>query len=282
VRPPYIPLLLGWVFTTGIHPAAAQQLFNTDRLTGRQQEAEERPELETDRDAFTPATSTVGRRTSVLESSYSFIDNRNVAETHSFPETLVRFGLGERLEARLGWNFEVGGAGDVISGNSASEEASEGEIERESQMLYGFKARLTDQRGWLPRSATIVQAYTPTSGESPATDYLFAYVFGWELAERFRLDSSMRYGSEHDRHDEFNQWAPSMALRYSINQRWHAHIEYFGIYSDNAEHDFSRAFLSPGAHVLVTENLELGMRLGWGLTDDSPNFFSNFGVGWRF
>lgn len=266
----------------GAASARAQQFFSSRQLPNFEERGEERPELETDRDAFTPAVSTVGRGLTVFESSYSFIDNRRVAETHSLPESLVRLGIGDRFELRLGWNYEVGGAGDVVSGNSASEESSAGAIERESQLLYGFKTRLTEQRGWMPRSATIVQAYTPTSGASPATDYVLAYVFGWEFAERFRLDSSMRYGSEHDRHDVFNQWAPSVVLRAALNERWHAHVEYFGIYSDGAERDFSRAFVSPGAHYLVTENLELGVRVGWGLTNDAPSLFSNVGVGWRF
>ena len=37
-----------------------------------------------------------------------------------------------------------------------------------------------------------------------------------------------------------------------------------------------------GGHVLVTDNLELGLRVGWGLNDTSPDFFSNVGVGWRY
>lgn len=241
-----------------------------------------RPELETDRDAFTPATSTVGRRTTVFESSYSFIDNRDVADTHSFPETLVRVGCGERFEWRLGWNYEVGGTGDVVSGNGGGDESDAQGLERESQVLYGVKTRLTDQRGWIPRSAVILQGYTPTSGAAPATDYLLAYAFGWNFAERFRLDSSIRYGSEHDQHDVFNQWAPSVVLRAALNERWNAHVEYFGIYSDGAEREISRAFLSSGAHCLLTENLELGLRLGTGVTHDAPQFFSNVGIGWRY
>ncbi len=70
-------------------------------------------ELETDRDAFTPATSTAGQGTAIFESSYSFIDNRSVAETHSFPEVLLRYGVNDRIELRLGWNYEVGGTGDI-------------------------------------------------------------------------------------------------------------------------------------------------------------------------
>lgn len=260
----------------------AQQFFRLEPTLEESRGEAELPELETDRDAFTPATSTVGSRLTVLETSYSFIDNRRVAETHSLPELLLRRGIGDAFELRLGWNYEVGGAGNIVSGNSADEEAGLGGIERESQLLYGFKARLTEQRGLTPRSAVILQGFTPTSGASPATDYSLAYAFGWELSRMIRLDSSLRYGSEHDRSDVFNQWAPSIALRAALDERWHAHIEYFGIYSDGAERDFSRAFVSPGAHYLITENIELGLRLGWGLTDDSPHFFSNVGLGWRF
>lgn len=73
--------------------------------------AREREELETDRDAFTFAPTTAGGGTSILETSYSFLDNRIGPETHSVPEVLVRRGLGDRVEARLGFNYEAGGPG---------------------------------------------------------------------------------------------------------------------------------------------------------------------------
>jgi len=244
-------------------------------------EADEPRELETDRDAFTPATSTVGQRLTVLEASYSFIDNRSVAETHSLPEMLLRYGLTERIELRLGWNYEVGGAGDIVSGDDGGEEF-EGRIERESQMLYGVKVAATTQNGWIPRSAAILQGFTPTSGEATATDVVAAYTFGWELPNSWRLDSSMRYGTEHGPRDAFNEWAPSVVLRVPLNEQWQVHAEYFGIYNQGSEHDAGRAFFSPGAHYLITPNLELGLRLGWGITHDTPPFFSNVGIGWRF
>jgi hypothetical protein len=272
-------VLVSWLVLwagTQVPMAVAQ----TEPLDADGEETEER-ELETDRDAFTPATSTAGDRLTIVESSYSFIDNRRVAETHSFPELLVRRGISERIELRLGWNYEVGGTGDIVSGNEGGE-AFDGEIERESQILYGLKAAVTEQDGWLPRSAAILQAYTPTSGEAPATDVVVAYAFGWELANRWRLDSSMRYGTEHGAADVFNQWAPSVVLRVPVTERWNVHAEYFGIYTDGSEHDASRAFFSPGTHYLLTPNLELGVRLGWGITDDAPRFFSNVGIGWRF
>jgi hypothetical protein len=248
----------------------------------REGEAAERAELETDRDAFTPSTSTVGRRLAVFETSYSFIDNRTVAETHSLPETLLRYGVNDWFELRAGWNYEVGGTGDIVSGSEGGEGNEAGGIERESQLLYGAKISLTDQRGFIPRSALILQGYTPTSGTAPATDVVVAYAFGWELRNKWRLESSLRYGTEHAEHDEFNQWAPSVIMRVPLTERWNVHAEYFGIYSQGSEREFSRAFFSPGTHYLLTENLELGVRVGWGLTNDAPNFFSNIGLGWRF
>jgi Putative MetA-pathway of phenol degradation len=259
-------------------PGALAQSEESDRV---EEMADER-ELETDRDAFTPSTSTAGERLTIFESSYSFIDNRSVAETHSLPELLVRHGLTEQIEVRVGWNYEVGGSGDIVSGNEGAEGFQGGKIERDSNLLYGFKAALTQQDGWLPRSAVILQGFTPTSGESPQTDFVAAYALGWEFANHWRLDSSMRYGTEHSPNDAFNQWDPSVVLRVPITERWNVHGEYFGIYSQGAEREFSRAFFSPGTHYLLTPNLELGVRLGWGLTEDAPRFFSNVGVGWRF
>lgn len=269
--------VLSWWASCAISPAIAQI-----ELLDRGVENTEERELETDRDAFTPATSTAGKRLTIVESSYSFIDNRKVPETHSFPEFLVRHGISERLELRLGWNYEVGGAADVISGGEGGTGLEGGGIRHESQMSYGAKVAVTEQKGWLPRSCAIVQGFTPTSGEATATDVVATYAFGWEMANRWRLDSSMRYGTEHEPGDAFNQWAPSIVLRVPINDRWDVHVEYFGIYSQGAHEDFSRAFFSPGTHFLLTPNLELGVRLGWGITEDAPRFFSNVGIGWRF
>ncbi len=69
---------------------------------GRMEAGRERDEIETDRDSFTPATTIAGWRRLIVESAYSFIDNRGVKETHSYPELLLRYGLTERLELRLG------------------------------------------------------------------------------------------------------------------------------------------------------------------------------------
>ncbi len=245
--------------------------------------------IETDRDSFTPSPRTAGRRRLILESAYSFIDNRGIPETHSYPELLLRYGVAERLELRLGWNYEIGGGGNEVSGAQGGdfqertrESLEPSELTREQRLSYGLKAALSEQEEWIPESAFIVQGFTPTGGEATATQLAATYVVGWELANRWQADAALQYFSGSERGDRFSIWAPSAVLKIPIHERWNVHGEYFGVFSRDKAEDFVKHYFSPGVHYLVTPDLEIGVRVGWGLNDQSARFFCNAGVGWRF
>lgn len=246
--------------------------------------AERKDEIETDRDSFTPSTTTAGKGRFIFESGWSFIDNRGYKETNSFPEALLRYGLTDKLELRLGANYEVGGAGSDVSGGNIGEEGlfSKGKLELDSNVSYGLKYRLTEGEGWLPGSAFIVQAATPTSGATTNTQVTSTYVFGWELPYRMKLDAAFRYIMATEEADHFNEWAPSVVLKVPLGERINVHAEYFGIFSTNKAEALNRQYFSPGLHYLVNDNFEIGFRLGWGLNDETPRFFSNVGIGIRF
>lgn len=245
-------------------------------------EEEEEEEIETDRDSFTPATGVVGYRRVVLESAYSFIDNRTVPETHSLPELLVRFGITDKIELRFGFNYEVGGAGNPISGNVPDDLEGSAGLEYESRVLYGAKIWLSQQDGWRPKSSLMLQGFTPTSGEATDTNFSATYVFGWELANKWVWDSALRYGTGAFEEDHFNVWSPSTVIKIPLGEKWKAHAEYFGVFSEGRAVESTQHFFSPGAHYLITKDLEIGVRVGWGLNDQSPNFFTNVGGGVRF
>src|SRR5262245_49060578 len=68
-----------------IPPVRAQLFSPTESFTSELVGEERRQNrfedaIETDRDSFTPATTTAGRRRLIVESAYSFIDNRDVKE----------------------------------------------------------------------------------------------------------------------------------------------------------------------------------------------------------
>ncbi len=238
--------------------------------------------IETDRDSFTPATTVAGRGRLILESAYSFIDNRDAAETHSYPELIGRYGVSEWLELRLGANYEIGGEANSISGTGGDVgELEPGDVESESKLFYGFKAALSEQDGWMPRSAAILHGNTPVSGAETATHLVATYVWGYTLIEGWEWDTAIRYGDASGEGDDFNRWAPSTVLKVEVIENWLAHIEYFGIFTDGREQELSQSYVSPGVHHLLTPNLELGVRVGWGVGHDAANFFSNVGIGLR-
>ncbi|MBX7103995.1 MAG: transporter [Gemmataceae bacterium] len=245
-------------------------------------EPRERDEIETDRDSFTPSTKTVGRRRLVIESAYTFLENRGRAETHSFPEFLARFGLTERIELRLGWNYEVGGAANTVSGGGEGGEGFGSGLERASNLNLGVKARITEQNRWVPESSVILAGLIPTGGPESTPLFAGTYVFGWELPNRWKFDAAMRYGTDIGEGDHFSDWAPSVVIKVPIGEKWAAHAEYFGTFTSGKEHDDVRHYFSPGVHYLITPDLEVGTRLGWGLNDQSSRFFCNVGLGCRF
>lgn len=238
--------------------------------------------LETDRDSFTPATTTVDRGRWIVESSYSFIDNRRAPDTNSLPELVVRYGLTERLELRLGWNFEAGGGGNVVSSIEGEEGLEGARFERESRTLYGLKWRFTDQSKWIPESSFLVQGFTPTTGSATATEASITYVWGWELPWRWKLDGAIRYASSSDHSDDFAIWNPSTVLRIPLSEQIAVHAEYFGAIPQGRDGGQSQHFFSSGLHYLLTPDVEIGFRVGWGLNDASARFFSNAGIGWRY
>lgn len=141
--------------------------------------------------------------------------------------------------------------------------------------------RLVDTRYTFAEGTVLVQGFTPTSGEATDTQMSVTYIVGWTGETGVVWDSAIRFSTSR-LEDDINVWAPSTEMKFTIGERWKAHAEYFGIFSDGREEETFQHFFSPGAHYLITPNLEVGCRVGWGLNDKAPNFFSNAGFGWRY
>jgi hypothetical protein len=131
---------------------------------------------------------------------------------------------------------------------------------------------------------------TPMQGEHYGTVPIATAVAGWELPFRiasqdsrpWRLDTALRYSYLEGKESWFSRWGPSVVLRMPITQRFETHAEWFGTFSDGLARNTSRPFFSPGCHFVITQRFEIGLRVGWGLTRDAANFFSDVGCAWRY
>ncbi len=155
--------------------------------------------LQSDRPDFTEASTTVGLRRLQIEMGYTYIrDNSAAAETsaHSFPETLYRIGLfAEWFEARIGWNYGT----NLTRENIVSSVFDGGE-----DLYVGAKLALTEQDGWRPEMAVILQTNLPTghtdltSGEvEPGMNWLY----GWDVTEVVAIGGSTQVNRAQDEAD---------------------------------------------------------------------------------
>ena len=243
------------------------------------------PEFGTDRDAFTPATTTVDPGLVLAELSYVYIDNIRGFPTNNFPELLIRYGTSENWEWRFGVNYSAGSQGNVVTSVEAGEEPLDGSTLHEATLLYGFKYDVTDQAGWLPESCFIMEGSTPTSGPHSGTVPVATAVAGWEFwtlepgePPPWRLDAALRYAYTEGNLSWFSRWSPSAVLRMPLTERVEVHAEWFGSYTQGQIQDTQRPFFSPGTHYSITRNVEVGLRVGWGLTDEAAPFFSDAGI----
>jgi hypothetical protein len=247
-------------------------------------EADRREEfVETDRNSFTFAPFTPGRGRLIAESAYSYLNFGGEGAKHSFPEGIVRYGVGDRLELRLGYNFETGaeraeGEGE-LAGNFG--------INAEQQALYGFKYALTRQGsgfGLMPHTAFLAQCHTPIGSAEGQSQIRMGGVWGWILPNGWIFDQAIRFGTEREGEDGFTLWAPSTVLRipFGRERRWFTHVEYFGVMSQARARDTSFQFIDTGLHYFITPDLEVGTTIAFGINDQSRGTIVNCGFGIRF
>jgi hypothetical protein len=242
----------------------------------------ERADLGTDRDAFTPCTHGVDPGRWLTETSYVYIDNLVGPPTNNYPELLVRLGASDGWEWRLGFNYGIGSQGNVVTNVEVGEGSIDGRSVYESSVLYGFKLETSEQEGWLPESCFIMEASTPTYGDVFGTVPVATIVAGWELPFAWRLDGAIRYSYSEGQFNWFSRWGPSAVLRVPVTDRFEAHVEWFGTFTQGLYDDTHRPFFSPGFHYVIANNAEIGLRFGWGLTDEAAPFFSDAGLAFRY
>ena len=239
--------------------------------------------LETDRNSVTFAPFTAGPGRLVVESAYSFLKLGREGAKNSFPETVLRYGIGDRFELRAGYNYETGGAKQVAEGEIA---AGFG-IDAAQQLQSGFKyavSRQTPRSRLVPNSALLGQVDIPVASADGQTQMRIGYVWGWILSNGWAFDQAIRFATDREGHDGYVFWAPSAVVRIPLGRekRWFTHLEYFGAMSQGKEKEFSTQLIDTGLHHFITPNFEVGAIVGFGINDQSRGIFVNTGFGIRF
>lgn len=232
----------------------------------------------TDRPDFTEASSTVGRGVAQLEIGYTYFhdnDGLTRATLHSYPETLLRFGiLADWLELRAAWNYST----THVTGleNSGA-----------NDLYLGVKIGLTPQQGILPEMALVPQMTVPTgtsgfsNGEAlPGVNWLY----GWDLTDRWSTAGSTQFNRTVDggSGQANTRWAQSWTTGYALSDRAGAYAEWFALFPHSAETDRTEHYFDGGLTFLVNDDMQFDIRAGKGLSDASADFFVGTGLSIRF
>lgn len=248
--------------------------------------------LATDRPDFTEASSTVGRTVMQIETGYTFIYDNSAGtrtRTHSFPETVFRYGVLDNVELRLVWNYLW--QDDLTAGVADRFDGAE-------DLLVGTKLGLTSQNGYVPESALIIHLGTPTGGApftNQHTEIEFNYLFGWDLADDKYLAGSVGYSTAtaisvvplpgpgsmvvKDHHNIFHA---SLSHGFPVTESVTVYVEYFGLFPDELRDGRQEHYVDGGPMYLINNDLQLDMRLGIGLNEAADNLFAGTGLSARF
>jgi hypothetical protein len=235
------------------------------------------PTISTNRPSFSDSASLVPNGRVQVESGYTFTaDRRDGAATrrHAAPETLVRFGALERLEAQLLWGGQV--RQEVDDGASTS---------GASDLGFGLRTPIAGQQGWRPQLAlgaiatvgTGDDGFTTGAHASATGKLLWAYAFDSGVG----LGGNLIAGYPHDGTERFLQFAASQWATVALDARWTAYGEVFAVAPKDAGGGTNLS-LAGGLLFLVSRTVQLDVRSGFGLTDDADDVFAGCGIGVLF
>lgn len=245
--------------------------------------------LVTDRPDFTEATNTVPRGHLQLELGYTFSydkEDENRTIDHTLPEFLLRTGLTDWLELRIGWAGWSSTEDIFRAKNDAGRTVTMTEVERGWNDLYlGFKIALCEQDGFRP-ALSLIPAITVPSGStnksSGDVDPEIKIAWGYDLTEDLALSGNLNFAAPTTSdNDRFFQVANSISLARSFNEWLGGYVEYYGFYPNDRGSDCAH-YVNGGFTFLVTDNLQFDVRVGKGLNEEADDLFAGAGMAIRY
>lgn len=234
--------------------------------------------LVTDRPDFTESSTTVGRGVLQLEMGYTYAyRNRGVQEIgYSYPDLLVRAGvLFDWLELRLDWAMLE--SHDGVTGTAIGS----------SDLGIGFKIALTAQQGILPEMALIPQMSVPAgSAEFRDNEVLpgLIWIYSWQLNDWLATagQTQLNRGLDSGTGDPYWEFSQSWTVAVSLSDRWGGYAEWFVLTPDGATNEVTQHFVNGGFTFLVSDDCQLDIRYGEGLSRRGEDYFMGMGLSVRF
>ena len=237
------------------------------------------PALVTDRPDQTESAVVVPQGRVQLETGWTFTredESGLLTETHELAGTLVRIGLTERVELRVGWAGYI--AADVDLGGAMTDANGSGDT------ALGAKVHLREERGRAPELALLAAVTLPTGGDefsSEEFDPSFRISASHELSERlaFGYNAGAAWTSESG--TTLSNYQYTAVLGIGITDRLGAFAELYGDIPASASGGPANSF-DGGFTYLLRDNIQADFAGGVGLSSAADDWFVGLGISLRF
>ncbi len=233
--------------------------------------------ISTDRPSFDDTAGIVPKGHFQLETGYTFTLNNHSGvntQTNNAPEILVRYTvLEDRLELRLSTSGYFWTRTDTAGVSSTNEGFSD--------ILPGFKLKLTDQEGWMPRlvfegATTVGVGSDGISNQDvePIGKLIWQYDLGkgWGVYGNFNIAYATTSGS-----GRFVQGQAGVCVTYAPTDKLSFYGEFF-TFAPNAKGTSPAYYIDFGGAYLLTNRVQIDARAGFGMGRQSNNFFTGAGI----
>lgn len=259
----------------------AVTLFLCLLAAGTSAAQEDAPELITDRPDQTESAVTVDPGSVQLELGASFThDDEADVNTFEAPGSLLRIGLTNRLELRIGW---TGYVSQDVGAEGLFDDSGIGDAE------LGAKVRLRDEKGRMPEMAVLVAASLPVGDDAFTSDRVdpsLRLSLAHTLTERLGLGYNVGVGWASEPavgggRTTLSSYLYTVALGIGLSDRAGAFVELFGEVPGSAPGDPVHSF-DGGFTFLLRPNVQLDVAGGVGLTDEADDWFVGVGLSARW
>ena len=199
--------------------------------------------------------------------------NNTKIKTTVFNTTLLRYGLLDNLELRVG--FSSSEVKQEFQGNSLNNVAS-----GFSPLAIGVKIGVAQEKGILPEIAFLNHVNFPFLAsqdfKTKSTGIDFRFSFAHTLSEKSSLGYNM--GMAWDGDITTANYVYTIAYGYSISDKVGAFIE---IYGDLPEDSHFNHFWDTGLTYLINDTIQLDVSGGTGLSKNTQDLYVSAGISFR-
>ena len=229
----------------------------------------------TDRPDATESPLAVPKGTLQVETGggYTSFEAQNLkTETYTYNTTLLRYGILDNFEFRLGWNFEE----TRFSSNGLE---NEDVLSGLSPLLAGMKVEISEEKGWKPQIGLIGHLYLPFVAGSDyrpeTTGADFRFSFANTISEKSNL--SYNIGAAWGSDSPELAYIYTVAYGYAITEKLGLYAE---VYGDFPEDSKANHLWDAGITYLLKSNFQLDATVGRSFTEGQDILVST-GVSFR-